>query len=96
MKVEISSDAELDLASGYCFYERQSRGVGDYFRESLIKDIDSLARFGGIHEVAFGYHRMLASRFPFAIYHQFANERVVVVAILDARRDPTWTHARLS
>ena len=32
MIVSISSDAEADLAEGYWFYERQSPGLGDYFR----------------------------------------------------------------
>jgi len=50
MIVSISSDAEADLAEGYWFYERQSPGLGDYFRSCLIADIDSLSYYGGIHE----------------------------------------------
>jgi len=52
MIVSISSDAEADLAEGYWFYERQSPGLGDYFRSCLIADIDSLSYYGGIHEIA--------------------------------------------
>jgi len=40
MMVSISSDAEADLAEGYWFYERQSPGLGEYFRSCLIADID--------------------------------------------------------
>jgi hypothetical protein len=36
MIVSISSDAEEDLVEGYWFYERQSPGLGDYFRSCLI------------------------------------------------------------
>ena len=36
MMVSISSDAEADLAEGYWFYERQSPGLGDYFRSCLM------------------------------------------------------------
>ena len=36
------ADAEADLAEGYWFCERQSPGLGDYFRSCLIVDIDSL------------------------------------------------------
>ena len=46
MIVSISSDAEADLAEGYWFYERQSPGLGDYFRSCLIADIDSLSYYG--------------------------------------------------
>ena len=41
MKIDISSDAELDIENGYWFYETQSLGVGDYFRSSIFSDIDS-------------------------------------------------------
>ena len=30
MKIDISSDAELDIENGYWFYETQSLGVGDF------------------------------------------------------------------
>jgi len=36
MIVDISSDAEEDLIDGYWFYERQSPGLGDYFRSVII------------------------------------------------------------
>ena len=35
MIVSISSDAEVDIAEGYWFYERQFPGLGDYFRSRL-------------------------------------------------------------
>lgn len=95
MIVQISSDAEEDLIEGYWFYERQSTGLGDYFRSCLIADIDSLAYYGGIHEIEYGYHRALSQRFPFCIYYRVDEDCVVVVAVLDARRDPLWTRHRL-
>lgn len=95
MKIRITEEAEFDLADGFWFYERQTPGLGDYFRSSLIADIDSLAFYAGIHEQAFGYHRSLSQRFPFAIYYQVNNETVTVVAVLDCRRRPSWIRRRL-
>lgn len=46
MIVEISSGAEADVADGYWFYERQSIGLGDYFRSCIFADIESLRYFG--------------------------------------------------
>jgi hypothetical protein len=63
MKIRITEDAEFDLADGYWFYERQTPGLGDYFRSSLIADIDSLAFYARIHEQAFSHHRSLSKRF---------------------------------
>lgn len=49
MKVRILESARRDLRCGHNFYERQEAGVGEYFLNSLIADIDSLALYGGIH-----------------------------------------------
>jgi len=70
MKIRILSPAETDLEQGYSFYESQSPGLGSYFLDSIYSDINSLAYFGGIHQLVFGYHRQLSKRFPFAIYRQ--------------------------
>lgn len=64
MTVEIIDPAKDDLADGFEFYERQSRGLGDYFLDSLFADIDSLIVYAGVHRVEFGYHRALARIFP--------------------------------
>ena len=96
MIVNISSDAEFDLIEGFWFYERQSPGLGDYFRSCLIADIDSLAYYGGIHEIAHNYHRALSKRFPFCIYYRFSENTVTIMAVLDARRDPLWTRHRMN
>ncbi len=73
-----------------------SQRFPQYFRDCIVADIDSLAFYGGIHEITYGYHRKLASRFPFVIYYKVGDEVVTVVAVLDARRDPSWTRNRLS
>jgi plasmid stabilization system protein ParE len=96
MKVRILESARKDLRAGYNFYERQENGVGEYFLDSLFADIDSLTLYGGIHPLKYGFHWMLASRFPYAIYYRLEKEVVVVRAVLDCRRDPTWTAKRLN
>ncbi|WDN87762.1 hypothetical protein BuS5_00730 [Desulfosarcina sp. BuS5] len=58
-----------DLQGGKVFYERRETGVGDYFWDSLISDIESLYIHAGIHRKKFGLHRMLSKRFPYAIYY---------------------------
>jgi plasmid stabilization system protein ParE len=95
MIVSISSDAEADIAEGYWFYERQSAGLGDYFRSCLVADIESLAYYAGVHEVEYGYHRSLSKRFPYCVYYMLSNGVVLVVAVVDARRDPLWIRQRL-
>jgi plasmid stabilization system protein ParE len=95
MIVRVSSDAEADIIEGFWFYERQSLGLGDYFRDCILADIESLAWLGGVHGTAYGYQRVLSKRFPFVIYYEAHSEHVTVVAVLDARRDPSWIRDRL-
>ena len=73
MKIQVLRSAMEDLAAGRRFYDRQETGVGDYFFDSLFTEIDSLALYGGIHSVHFGFYRMLARRFPYAIYYKIAD-----------------------
>jgi hypothetical protein len=79
----------------YFIYDRKELGIGDYFFDSLISDIESLKLFAGIHSKRFGYHRMLSKRFPFAIYYELDEDTAIVIAVLDMRRDPAWIHGKL-
>ncbi|MHB1237096.1 MAG: type II toxin-antitoxin system RelE/ParE family toxin [Gallionella sp.] len=95
MRIKILSIAEEDLEEGYRFYESQADGLGTYFLDTLYSDIDSLAYFAGMHRVVLGYHRMLSKRFPFAVYYRIAEDVVLVFAVLDCRRNPSWIRAKL-
>jgi plasmid stabilization system protein ParE len=95
MRIKILSIAEDDLEDGYRFYESQAEGLGTYFLDTLYSDIDSLAYFAGIHRVVLGYHRLLSLRFPFAVYYRFADDEVIVFAVLDCRRNPSWIRKKL-
>jgi len=95
VKIRVLSSAFNDLADGRDFYERQGEGVGEYFMDSLFADIDTLALYGGIHTKAFGYHRMLAARFPWAIYCRIDGDGVLVFRVLDCRLDPGKIRAAL-
>ncbi len=89
MKIILLSSAFQDLLAGRLFYEKMEEGLGEYFFDALFSDIDSLALFGGIHQIVYGYHRMLSKRFPFAIYYKVGNsETVIVWRVLDLRQHP--------
>jgi hypothetical protein len=96
VRVEILAEARDDLLAGFRFYERQERGLGKYFLDALISDVDSLAASSGVHSSVFGYHRSLSRRFPFAIYYRVEENVVRVRAILDCRRNPSWIQRRLT
>jgi len=95
MKIEILPDANQDLFTGYRFYEKQGKGLGDYFLDSLSSDIDSLLLYRGIHPVVHGAHRCVCPRFPFAIYYVIEDDVIRVQAIYDCRKNPAKIRRRL-
>ncbi|MDX2227220.1 MAG: type II toxin-antitoxin system RelE/ParE family toxin [Verrucomicrobiae bacterium] len=95
MMVKLLETAETDLEEGYLFYEKQKAGLGDLFLESLSLDMESLSLHGGIHRRIYGSHRLLAHRFPFAIYYDMINEEVWIWAVMDCRRKPSHMFKRL-
>lgn len=95
MKLRILDLAETDLVTGYQFYEQQSAGIGSYFMNTLLSDIDSLRLYAGIHRQVFGVHRLLSKRFPYAIYYTVAADQVSVWRVLDCRRKPHWIQTQL-
>lgn len=86
MKIEILSTAEEDLVNGHFFYERQEPGIGNYFLDTLIAEIDSLQLYAGTHRQKWGKHRMLSKRFPFGIFYTIEKDTVCICAVLDLRR----------
>ena len=95
MTVVVLEDAADDMEAGRRFYESREWGIGDYFVESILSDLDSLVLYAGIHCKHIGFHRMLSKRFPFGIYYEVEGDTAYVYGILDMRREPLWIRKEL-
>lgn len=95
MKLRILPSAVQDLHRGREFYARQGESLGDYFLDSLFSDIDALELYAGVHAKVFGYHRLLAGRFPFAVYYKVDGGVCIVWRVLDCRQNPAKTAGTL-
>jgi len=84
-----------DLNDGKAFYDRLSPGLGDYFWDSLLADIESLYLYAGIHNKKLGYYRLISRRFPYVIYYEVKGEVARVIAVLPMRRDPAWIEKKV-
>lgn len=91
MKIKILPWALEDLDRGRRFYARQGKSVGDYFLDSLFSDIDSLELYAGVHLKVFDFHRLLAKRFPYAVYYKLDGDLCIVFRVLDCRQEPEKT-----
>jgi hypothetical protein len=68
VNIKILESAQKDL----------KEGLGRYFLETLVSDIESLRIFAGVHSIHFGkYYRLLSKRFPFAVYYLLWNYKTV-------------------
>jgi plasmid stabilization system protein ParE len=96
MKLLILDPAKQDLVDGFHFYEIQGVGLGEYFLDSAYAEIDSLLIHAGIHRVVDGFHRLLVRRFPFAIYYHVEADMVLIWAVVDCRRKPSFIKSKLT
>jgi len=94
--IQILSEAEADLEDGRLFYDSQEKGIGNYFWDSLISDIESLIIYAGVHSIEYGYHRMTSKRFPYSIYYSIEGDTTYVVAVLPERKNPVWIAKKLN
>jgi plasmid stabilization system protein ParE len=91
VKIKILPTALEDLDRGRRFYARQGKSLGNYFLDALFSDIDSLELYAGVHLKVFDFHRLLAKRFPYAVYYQVDGETCIVFRVLDCRQEPEKT-----
>lgn len=88
----VRSEAEKELAEAYEWYEAQVQGLGSDFLLHVEAALSSLQRSPRSYPVVYkSVHRCLVRRFPYGIFYLVDKERIVVLSILHARRDPrTW------
>ena len=94
-EVIVLKEVSDDLNVGKVFYDRREPGIGDYFWDSLLADIESLLLYAGIHRKEHGFYRMLAKRFPYAIYYEIVDDIAYAVAVLPIRRNPEWIKKKI-
>ncbi|ETR70479.1 MAG: hypothetical protein OMM_08787 [Candidatus Magnetoglobus multicellularis str. Araruama] len=91
----ILKEAVVDLNDGKQFYNTNQKGVGTYFWNTLISDIESLVIYAGVHRKEYGFYRMLSKRFPYVIYYDLINDIAYVVAVLPLKRNPLWIRDKI-
>lgn len=93
--IKLSHTAVGGLKSDYSYYERMEAGLGDYFKNTLLAEIEGLRVTAGIHRMVHGHHRMISRVFPYAIYYKFSDNTAEVRAVIDCRRYPDWIDSQL-
>ncbi len=85
----IRPEAEADVAEAYAWYEERVPGLGPNFLLRLDAALSSIQRdpkmYPIVHE---NVRRCLIHRFPYGIFYVFESNRIVILAVLHAKRDP--------
>ena len=84
-----------DLIEGVGFYEEKSPGLGLRFMDEMLAQIQGLRPFAGSHSRRLDHYFALADVWPWAIYYILENDRMIIAAVLDCRRDPDFIRSRL-
>lgn len=96
MNIRLLDFAERDLEAGSDFHECRDPGLGAYFIDCLLSDIESLKLFAGAHAKHFGFHRMVSKRFPYSIYYDVAGDRIKIYGVFGDRQRPEMIEKTLN
>ena len=90
--VVIRLEAESDIKDAYEWYEAQRKGLGEGFLLCIEEALSRVSRNPEIYSVVYKeVRRVLIHRFPFGVFFIENEERVSVLTVLHARRNPkTW------
>lgn len=97
-KIEITPEAEREIAEAKEWYEEQQVGLGESFVQTIKEHINSLEGDNPEHKISFDeVRRVLVKRFPYVIYYKRyeATKLVRVFAVLHDKRDTGFLKHRI-
>ena len=89
MKIRFASSAEAELRDGAIFYERAEAVLGVVF----INEVEAAVARIEAHPEAWTAlsprtRRCRTHRFPYGLFYQIRRDEILVVSVMDLRRDP--------
>ena len=92
----VRPEAERDLAEAHDWYESQVTGLGSEFLLAIDAALSSIQRMPELYHVVYkNLRRALIRRFPYGIFYLLEEAKIVVIAVMHARRDPETWRSRL-
>jgi hypothetical protein len=89
VKVRFASPAELELKEAMEFYESARTGLGAEF----LVEVEATANLIESFPLAWTSlsprtRRCRTHRFPYGLFYQVRNDEILIVSVMDLRRDP--------
>jgi hypothetical protein len=89
VKVRFASTAELELKEAMEFYESARTGLGGEFLgevEATTNLIESFSR--AWTSLSSRTRRCRTHRFPYGLFYQVRSDEILIISVMDLRRDP--------
>ena len=94
--VQIRPAASRDVMDAVDWYETQLSGLGAGFFEDLDKVLSRIEESRGQFPIVYrDAHRALLRRFPYGVFFKNYEDRTLVVAVADLRREATRWQRRI-
>jgi toxin ParE1/3/4 len=96
-QVIFTRKADLDILKTIHWYDDQQIGLGNKFRDRMFEKIDMIAKNPLIYRIRHGTIRSaLLNGFPHVIYYKISDDKIIVSAVLHAKRNPNlWVERKL-
>ncbi len=89
LELFIRPEAEADALEAYRWYSDQLPGLGEEFLGEIDRALETIRTNPELPRKCHReFRRILARRFPYAVFYAIRGERIVVFAILHTARDP--------
>ena len=96
LTILIIPEAEAEIKEAYQWYEKRSECLGNDFLLCMEEALTKILRNPGVHPVVHReIHRALIRRFPYGVFYQMKEDKIIVLAVFHARRDPKRWKSRI-
>jgi hypothetical protein len=89
VKARFASTAELELKEAMDFYETARTGLGAEFLAEVEATTNLIESFPlAWTSLSPRTRRCRTHRFPYGLFYQVRNDEILIVSVMDLRRDP--------
>lgn len=89
MKLYYTDRAKNDIELAFEWYEKQRKGLGNEFLDSIDIALDNILDYPDMYQVVyFNFRRCVIGRFPFSIFYMVEKDSIIIHAVFDNRQDP--------
>lgn len=95
-RIDVLFSAAFEMDAAFAWYEDRQPGLGTEFLRACEATFTTVARLPQAYRIVRpGVHRALLRRFPYMVFFQAFEDRIVVLGVVHVRQSPdVWPFAR--